>query len=113
MKKRRKTVAERRSERAAAERQVWTAFRPKLEALQTMPEAYQLVAESPRPDAPGRRYYSNLGFFLQSFSVPDGSSNEERALYLQFIERLDAAGMLKPGAREKITAEFRHATNAT
>jgi hypothetical protein len=50
----------------------------------------------------GLPYYSNLGFFLGDFTVPSGSSYEERELYLQFIQRLDAAGALKPGAEKKV-----------
>ena len=87
-------------------------FRSKLDALQSFVEAQRLVAESPPPDAPGRRYYSNLGFLLQAFIVPDGSSYEEKALYLQFIQRLDAAGSLKPGAGQKVAEELRRAMRA-
>ena|SRR5215216_1218121 len=104
-----KTKAQRDHEYKEAERREWEIFRPKLDAIQSPVEAWQLVAEAPPPDAPGRRYYSNLGFFLQAFTVPGGSSHAERALYLQFIQRLDAAGILKPGARQQIEQSLRHA----
>jgi len=109
---RRKTKAERDQQRVEAERLAWETFRPKLEALQSFAEAKQLVAEAPSPDSPGRRYYSNLGFFLQAFTVPMDSSHAEKALYLQFIQRLDTAGTLKPGARQAIEDALRHAMNS-
>ena len=77
-------------------------FLPKLAALQSFEEARALVAQAPPPNSPGRRYYSNLGFFLQGFTVPMGSSQTERSLYMSFIRRLDAAGALKPGVAPQI-----------
>jgi hypothetical protein len=112
MARKRKTNADRERERAEADRRVWEAFRARLAHLQTFDEASRLVAESPPQAAPGRRYYSNLGFFLHAFIVPAGSGYEERALYLQFIQRLDAAGGLRPGAREKIEADLKRAMEA-
>jgi hypothetical protein len=102
MAKRRKTQAERENERAQADRQAWEEFEPRLAGLQTLEDAAQLVAEAPPVDYPGRGYYSNLGFFLQQFTVPNGSNGAERFLYARFIERLDAAGALKPGAAAQI-----------
>jgi hypothetical protein len=109
MARNRKTKAQLDHERNEAERREWDTFRPKLDALQTFADAKQLMAEAPRPDAPGRSYYSHLGFFLQAFTVPMGSSYAERTLYLQFIQRLDAAGALKPGAGQQIEQALRHA----
>lgn len=102
MMRRRKTKAEYEREFYEAKRRVWEIFRPQLESLYSYTEAHQLVDQAPPPDAPGRTYYSNLAFFLDSFSIPAGSDHIERKLYLQFIQRLDAAGELKPGARQKI-----------
>jgi hypothetical protein len=107
--KSRKTKAERDRERSEVERRVWDEFRPRLDALQSYAEALQLVVELPPRDAPGRRYYSNLGFFLQEFTVPSDSSYAEKALYLQFIQRLDDPGALKPGAARKIKDDLRSA----
>lgn len=106
----RKTKAQRGQERSEAERRQWETFRPRLDALQTYVDAMKLMAEAP-PAAPGRSYYSNLGFFLQSFTVPMGSSYGEKALYLQFIQRLDDAGALRPGARIQIEEALRRAMN--
>lgn len=107
--KRRKTRAERDHEFFVASNRVWEQFKPRLEALKSFQEAVQLTAETPPPDSPGRKYYSNLSFFLQSFIVPDGSNYVEKSLYLQLIQRLDAAGVLKPGAASKIEADLKRA----
>lgn len=108
----RKTKAQRDQEHSDAERRVWEIFRPKLDEAQTLADALQLAAQTPPPDAPGRRYYSNLAFFLQCFGVPGGSSNAEKALYLQLIKRLDATGVLKAGACQKIEGDLRQAMEA-
>ena len=112
MTRRRKTKAEREQERTDADRRVWDRFRPQLETLASFAGAQLLVDEAPPPDSPGRRYYSNLGFFLQAFTVPTGSSYAEKALYLQFVQRLDAAGSLKPGTGQKVQEEIRRAMEA-
>ena len=65
--------------------------------------------ESPGQGMPGRHFYSSLAFFLQSFEIPNGSSDAERRLYLEFVRRLDAAGELKPGALTMIEDRFRQA----
>lgn len=107
MAKARKTKADRDREYAEAERRAWKEFLPKLTAIQTFIDAQLLVDQAPPPDAPGRRYYSNLGFFLGAFTVPAGSNQTERSLYIQFIQRLDAAGALKPGAAEGVLESLR------
>lgn len=98
----RKTQAQRDNEWYEADRRVWDAFKPRLASLGSFEEAKELISKPPSPDAPGRRYYSNLGFFLQSFVVPHDSNAEERALYVHLIERLDKAGELKAGAAADI-----------
>jgi len=103
----RKTKAQRKQEHADAEQRVWEAFRPKLDAAITLSDALQLADQTPPPDAPGRRYYSNLAFFLQCFGVPGASSYAEKALYLQLIKRLDATGVLKAGACQKVEEDLR------
>lgn len=108
----RRTKADREREWQQAREREWEQFRPKLAALQTFDEAIALVNQAPRPDTPGRKFYSNLGFFLQSFWVPDGSNGEERRLYLEFVRRLDAAGALKPGSMQDVEERFRRARPA-
>jgi hypothetical protein len=103
MKKRmREQLAEHEEQTAAR----WPAFRDRLAQAQTMAEARALVGDTPKPDAPGRTFYSNLDFFLQSFTIPGGSNSEERALYLAFVRRLEAAGVLKPGVMARLESEF-------
>jgi hypothetical protein len=43
------------------------------------------------------------------FTVPAGSSYEEKKLYLQFIQRLEKARELDPGAGKKIQEALREA----
>ena len=112
MARRRKRTACRGQERADAERRVWNHFRSRLESLNSFVEALRLVGETPPPDSPGRAYYSNLSFFLQNFTVPAGSSYEERELYLRFIQRLDAADALKSGAAQQIQDNLRRSMDA-
>jgi hypothetical protein len=99
-----RTKADREREYRDREQKVWDEFVPQLAALQTYDDAVELAARTPRPDAPGRRYYSNLSFFLGQFTVPMGSNGTERSLYAAFIRRLDAAGALKPGNTDRILA---------
>jgi hypothetical protein len=89
-----------------------TTFRGDYQALQNMADAIQLVAEAPRPDAPGRRYYSNLGFFLQGFTAPDGASSHELGLYIDFIQKPGVVELLIPGAKEKIVVALQTAIRA-
>jgi hypothetical protein len=105
----RMTKTERHQKSKEDENRVWNLFRIRLEVLQNFTEAMQLVNESPSQDAPGRRYFSNLGFFLGAFSIPTGSSYAEKALYLQFIQRLNATGQLKPAGGKKVEAELQKA----
>jgi len=109
MAKRRKTRAEREQEYDEADQRAWTLFEPKLAALSSYFEALKLVNDAPSPDSPGRRYYSNLGFFMQTFAPPDGSSNREKALYIQLLKKIDQEGALKPGSFEGLEQSLRRA----
>jgi hypothetical protein len=102
VRKKRKTADERSAEKWEADQQAWEYFEPRLSALQTMEDAYKLMADAAPPDSSGRKYFSNLGFFLSSFTVPGGASSKEKRLYVRFVERLDDAGMLVVGARKTI-----------
>jgi hypothetical protein len=108
----RKTRADRERGRVEADCRAWEPFRPKLDAIQSYAEALKLVAETPPPDSPGRRYYSNLSFFLQAFTVPMGSSYAEKALYLQLIHRLNDADALEIGVGQKVEEELWRAMEA-
>jgi hypothetical protein len=109
MKKKRKTKAERDQETANAERRAWDEFCSQFALVKTMGDAHKLVAMAVAPDAPGRRFYSNFGFFLHAFTVPFGSSYEEKEMYIQFIKRLDETKILKAGSAKKIEEDLRKA----
>ena len=98
MKRRRKTAAERRQEYADAEERVWRTFSAKLNKAGTAAEVAELAfGSAPAQGEPGRKFYSNLAFFVgHGFSiVPDGSNNTERAHYGKLVQRLRDAGELK------------------
>ena len=108
---RRKTKAEREAHLSIAERRAWEQFRPQLEALTSLAEAILLVKSAPPVGSPAWRYYSNFRAFLRDVhTIPADSSYEEKALYLKFIQRLDAADALKPpGVGQKIQEALRSA----
>jgi hypothetical protein len=91
-----------RLEQSAAE-----IFFKRASAITTYKEADDLVDRSPGPSQPGRKYYSNLGFFLGQFTVPAGSSYSERRLYIELIERFESSGNLELGAAQRVITELR------
>jgi hypothetical protein len=111
MARRRKTKAKREAELSNAELLAWDQFRPKLEALTSLAEAMLLLKSAPPVGFPAFRYYSHFSDFLHDVhTIPADSSFEEKALYLKFIHRLDAAGALKPpGVGQKIQEALRSA----
>lgn len=102
MARRRKTASERRQESSEADQRAWAVFSPKLTAVRSFKDAFLLMADTVRPDSPGRRYYSNLGFFLQSFAPPAGANAMELNEYLRLIRLFDSEGALKKGVRAEI-----------
>jgi hypothetical protein len=109
MVRKRKTASERRQENYEADRRAWEEFRPKLEAVQSFAEALALMAQSVSEGSPGRRYYSNLGFFLHTFAPPAGANATELSHYLRLIGRFDSEGVLKQGARSTVEEPLRNA----
>jgi hypothetical protein len=97
-----RTRRERQAQDEAARRQARTAFHDRLRSARDFGEAEAIVAQAPPESHPGRKYYSNLGFFLQTFAPPAGANMEELQLYLGLLERINAAGQLKPGAFEPL-----------
>ncbi len=109
----RETKADEERQHAEAEQRDWEEFRARLAAQETYLDALTLVAEgAPPPDAPGRRYYANLGTFLQHFQVPVRSTYAEKELYLGLVRRLDAAGQLRPGVRKDLEGALERAMEA-
>src|ERR1700682_2122059 len=89
MAKKRKTKAEKRMEWEEREQRVWDAFIPKLRAVTGLKDALVLLNEAVPESSPGRKYYSNLGTFLQTFFPPDGAGSTELAIYIDLIEKFD------------------------
>jgi len=96
---RRKSAGERRPEKAGKPNQYWEKFRSILHATENRCDALALALAMPRQETPGRKFHTNLLWFLQDFTVPNESNLEERSLYLELIRRFDAAGELKPGMK--------------
>ncbi len=106
MARRRKTKSERESERWAKEQAIWQAFFPRLRACQSLTDAIVLVHEAVPEGRPGRKFYSNLGFFLNTFSAPDGASATELAAYIAIVER---DPVLRPDQKETAIGRLRSA----
>ena len=81
--------------------QYWEKFRSILQAGQDCSEALALALAMPQQDVPVRKFHTNLLCFLQDFTVPKGSTAEERSLYLELIRRFEAGGEVKPGVRRQ------------
>lgn len=107
MAKKRKTRAEIDQQSRLEQTKVWDEFLPRLSPVQTLDEAKQLCTEMPPLDAPGRKCYTNLKFFLEYLAVPAGSNGTERQLYISFVKRLVAADSIKPEFAEKAIADLR------
>jgi hypothetical protein len=104
MAKKRKTNADRQRERGKAEQRAWNEFVPKVKAASAYQAAIEIVLHGPRPDEPGRRFYSNLDFYLGNRAVPGGANREEVALYAELIEKLRANGDVPADQAEEQSA---------
>jgi hypothetical protein len=69
-------------------------------------DAIVLLHEAVPEGKPGRKFYSNLGFFLTTFAAPDGASGAEIAAYIEILER---DPVLKPDQKRTITQVLRTA----
>jgi hypothetical protein len=104
---RRKSADERSQERYDAERRALELFLPKLEALVSWSDGLQLMRNTPSQSDPGRKYYANLGFFMDGFRFPAGAGATELGLYVEWVRRMDAAGELKAGALPAVEQQLR------
>ena len=109
MARNRKTADQRRQERYEAAQGAWALFSPKLASVHSFKDAALLLSQAVAPDSPGRSYYANLGFFLQTFGAPDGANRTELSEYVRLLSVFDAEGLLKPGARATLEAGLRSA----
>lgn len=106
MARKKKAAAEQKQLRIEAEERAWRQFEPRLKALNSLEEAASLCCQAPLPDSPGRQYYSNLGFFLQSLSRPSDASSEENGLYIELVRKQHAAGRLSADTLKKVEDAF-------
>jgi hypothetical protein len=102
-----RSKADRERERQEVDWRVRKRLLEALDGVDDWGEALKLALGGPGPDQPGRSYHSNLAFFLQQFAVPAGSDFDERAHYAKLIERLDAAGQLKPDVAGHVISQLR------
>src|SRR5258706_15555106 len=93
-----KTAVKRREDK---HNQYWKKFRTILQAGQDYGEALALALAMPHQDVPFRKFHTNLLYFLQDFTVPKGSTPEERSMYLELMRRFEARGEIKPGVRRQ------------
>ena len=63
-------------------------FLRKLEHVQSNADVKLLLSECPEPNAPGRRFYSNLAFFIEHLVPPRSAGISETMLYVKLAERL-------------------------
>jgi hypothetical protein len=89
---------ERRAEQNRLRHDVWSEFSDQLRRAETLEDALRLYASAVKPDTPGRSYYSNFGFFLQTFAPPAGASVYELQQYLRLLRCFDNQGIVKGGA---------------
>jgi hypothetical protein len=85
MARRRKTQAEKRQEWEDKQDQWWESFEPKLAAVNSLSDAIALHKQAPGVNSPGRKFYSNLGFFLMNLSPPHGANRTELRHYLRIV----------------------------
>lgn len=62
--------------------------------ISSIEDAKRLADAGPAPGETGRKYYSNLDFFLTNSAAPSGASTDELRTYLHLITRCEEAGTL-------------------
>ena len=106
MAKRPRTKAEREQERYELERKTWERFRPRLEGIACMADAIEVLKGMPAPDTPFRKHYTNLLWFMDTFSPPGNSSRAEKGLYIEMVKKMEKAGEIEEGKRQQIENEL-------
>ncbi len=79
-----------RAELADAESRAWEEFNRKLNLIGDFDQARGFGNSGPRSWLPGGQYYTNLMYFLNFGSIPDGASEEACALYRELSARIKA-----------------------
>jgi len=107
--RRRKTAAERRAEEDRVKERIWESFSRQIERAESYEDALRIHATPVGVDSPGRKFYSNFGFFMHYFSPPDGASKYELQQYLRLLRCFDKQGALKEGALVSLEPIFESA----
>jgi hypothetical protein len=71
------------------EAEYWAIFSQKLTDLDSVEDALFFAASAPGSDLPGRKFHTNLLYFLQTFGIPGDANKDEMVLYLNFLKKLD------------------------
>ena len=79
---------------AAAAREICERFASRIKAAQTFADAMKVVHDGPASHAPGGQHYSNLAFFLIHSVIPRGAGPNEKSLFIELHERMNANGRL-------------------
>jgi hypothetical protein len=103
---RQKKQAPRNIEKATVIRRAQEYFQFRLACVDNLPELRKLAQSGPAKGESGGEYYSNLSTFVVSefTKVPSQLATFEKQLYLDLIDRLEAAGQLKDGVKVAIVS---------
>jgi hypothetical protein len=75
------------------EAEYWATFSQKLTDLDSVEAAQLFAASAPGSDLPGRKFHTNLLYFLETFGIPGDASKDEMVLYLNFLMKLDPSNV--------------------
>lgn len=99
----RKSADERRAAEERAEYMAQRRFYALFEAISDFREAWSFCNQGPLESEPGGTLYTHLGQFLHNFDdIPRQADANERASYLAFLRRLQAAGRLADGVLARL-----------
>src|SRR4051794_9739963 len=76
------------AQREAGEQAAWEDFKARLQTATTLGDALEIALTGPGPDRPGRKFHTNLGFFLSEFRSPVAAGSAELSLYRMLAEKL-------------------------
>lgn len=106
----RKTAAEKRVEQERTRHQAWERFCSDFEQLSTIADVETLLSRPPSTSDPRRPYFSNFGFFWNhAFMIPASASGTELRMYASLVRKLEATGVMKPGAADEVVVKLQDA----
>jgi hypothetical protein len=95
-----------REKRRVDEGHEWEKFVIAVDKVNNFAAAQAVAANTPREHEPGRHFYSNFAFFLESFFVPDNADFTEKTLYIRLIQRMRASGNVKPALADRVIGDL-------